>query len=495
MKASFEFLDYIVLVAYLLFVLYVGVRVAKKEMKGKEYFKGDGTIPWWVSAVSLFATMLSPISYLALAGRSFKTDWAAWVAQLGVFIAVPLTIRFFLPVYKKLNLDTAYEYLERRFNKGLRLLGSVMFIVYQIGRMSIIMYLPSLALAMVTDIDINILIIAMGVIAIIYSYVGGIKSVLWTDFIQGTVLSLGAIFVVIYMAFTIHGGLGEVVRVGVENHKFLQLSSMMNLSIYKEGFFIVLIGAGLSTLASYVSSQDMVQRYTTTTDLGEMKKMTYLNGALSIGIATVFFFIGTGLFVFYKQNPALLVSGAEDKIFATYIVKQLPAGISGLLLAGVFAAGQSTLSTGLNSVATSWTLDIHKVIKGSMDNDSATKMAKILSLGVGIVSIIVAIILAHSDLKSAYNWFNGFMGLVLGVVGGLFALGIFTKKANSKGAIVGFIVSSILVVSVKYFTHVTFWMYSVISIGACMLFGYVFSLLFKEDERDLKNLTIYDRDK
>ncbi|WP_138204825.1 sodium:solute symporter [Haloimpatiens lingqiaonensis] len=492
MKASFQMLDYIVLVVYLLFVLYVGVRVAKKEMKGKEYFKGDGTIPWWVAAVSLFATMLSPISYLALAGRSFKTDWSAWVAQLGIFIAVPLTIKYFLPVYKKLDLDTAYEYLERRFNKSLRLVGSIMFIIYQVGRMSIIMYLPALALSIVTKININLLIVLMGVIAIVYSYVGGIKSVLWTDFIQGVVLSLGAVFVVVYMAFTIKGGLGEVVRVGVADAKFLHLSQMLNLNIFKEGFFIVLIGAGLSTLSSYVSSQDMVQRYTTTTDLGEMKKMTYLNGALSIGIATVFFFIGTGLYVFYQQNPALLISKAEDQVFASYIVSQLPAGISGLLLAGVFAAGQSTLSTGLNSVATSWTLDIHKLIKGDVNNDEATKLAKILSLVVGIVSIVVSIVLAHSDLKSAYSWFNGFMGLVLGVVGGLFGLGIFTKKANSKGAVAGFIVAAVLTVAAKYFTTVTFWMYSVISIVSCMLFGYIFSLIFKDDEKkNLDNLTIY----
>lgn len=293
-------------------MLLVGIMVAKKEMKGKEYFRGDGTIPWWVTAVSLFATMLSPISFLTLAGRSFLTNWSSWVGQLGIFIAVPLTIMFFLPVYKKLNIDTAYEYLEKRFDKRLRLLGSLMFVIFQIGRMSIVMYLPALALAIVTKIDINILIVLMGAVAIIYSYVGGIKSVLWTDFIQGLVLSLGAVFIVFFLGYQIHGGLGEVIRVGVAENKFLDIANMLDINIYKESFFIVLIGAGLSTLSSYVSSQDMVQRYTTTRSIKEMKKMTYLNGFLSIGIATVFFFIGTGMYVFYKQNPTLLLTHAED---------------------------------------------------------------------------------------------------------------------------------------------------------------------------------------
>src|SRR3712207_3937196 len=120
MKTCFELVDYLVLVGYLLFVLLVGIKVAKKEMKGKEYFRGDGTIPWWVTAVSLFATMLSPISYLTLAGRSFKGDWSSWVGQLGIFVAVPLTIMFFLPVYKKLNIDTAYRSEERRVGKECR---------------------------------------------------------------------------------------------------------------------------------------------------------------------------------------------------------------------------------------------------------------------------------------------------------------------------------------------------------------------------------------
>lgn len=492
MNTTFRPLDYAVLFIYLIFVLWVGVKVAQKETKGKEYFKGDGTILWWVTAMSLFATMLSPISYLALAGRSFKADWMFWIAQLGIFIAVPMTIRFFLPVYKKLDLDTAYEYLERRFNKNMRLLGSVMFIVYQVGRMSIIMYLPALALSIVTKIDINILIVLMGVVAIIYSYVGGIKSVLWTDFIQGVVLSVGAVFVVFYLCFTVKGGASEIIRVGVADAKFLDFSKAFDINMLKDSMFVILLGAGFSTLASYVSSQDMVQRYTTTTDFSEMKKMTYMNGAMSIGIATMFFFIGTGLYVFYKQNPAMLLSGAEDKVFASYIVSQLPAGISGLLLAGVFAAGQSTLSTGLNSVATSWTLDIHKVLKGDMDNEAATKMAKFLSLAVGVVSIVVAIVMAHSDIKSSYSWFNSFIGLVLGVVGGLFGLGMFSKKANTKGAAMGFVVALVITILVKECTTTTFWMYSLISMASCMVFGYLFSFLFKGDEgKDLDELTIY----
>ena len=196
---GFTYIDLAVLIVYLLAVLFAGLHFAKKEMKGKEYFKGDGTVPWWVTSVSIFATLLSPISFLSLAGNSYAGTWIMWFAQLGMLLAIPLTIRFFLPIYSKLDIDTAYHYLELRFNsKFLRVLGAVMFIIYQIGRMSIIMYLPCMVLSALMGINVNILIIIMGVIAIIYSYTGGLKSVLWTDFIQGSVL--------LFVVFVVGGG-------------------------------------------------------------------------------------------------------------------------------------------------------------------------------------------------------------------------------------------------------------------------------------------------
>ncbi|MDU2376414.1 MAG: sodium:solute symporter, partial [Anaerococcus vaginalis] len=181
---GFTKIDLAILIVYLAAVLFAGLHFSKKEMKGKEYFKGDGTVPWWVTSVSIFATLLSPISFLSLAGNSYAGTWIMWFAQLGMLVAIPFTIKFFLPIYSKLDIDTAYHYLELRFDsKGLRILGAIMFIIYQVGRMSIIMYLPCMVLSKLMGINVNILIIIMGVIAIIYSYTGGLKSVLWTDFI------------------------------------------------------------------------------------------------------------------------------------------------------------------------------------------------------------------------------------------------------------------------------------------------------------------------
>ena len=484
MHQGFTWIDTAVLVIYLVGVLLAGLYYSKKEMQGKEFFKGDGTIPWYVTCISIFATLLSPISFLAIPGNSYHGSWIFWWAQLGMLFAIPLTIRYFLPIYSKLEIDTAYHYLEKRFQSGkLRILGALMFIIYQLGRMSIIMYLPSMALAEVTGLDVNMLIVVMGVIAIIYSYSGGLKAVLYTDFIQGTVLIVGIALSLVVMIGSIHGGWGTVWDTLTTGHKFmLENEVWFSPDIVSSSVFIIFIGGGLGTFASYISSQDIVQRFTTTTDMKQLNKMTLGNGVVSIFAATVFFLVGTALFVFYQQNPDLLTTDRRDLVLAAYITYELPAGLTGILLAALFAAAQSPLSTGINSVATSWVLDIQSVLNPAMPMKQQTRIAQFISLGIGILSIVVAIVMAGSDIRSAYQWFNSFIGLALGALAGMFVLGAFCPKANAKGALLGFIVATAVVLYLKYFVpSVSFWSYTLITIVISLVVGNLVSRLTEPD--------------
>ena len=505
---GFTYIDLAILIVYLIAVLLVGLHFAKREMKGKEYFKGDGSIPWWVTSVSIFATLLSPISFLSLAGNSYAGTWIMWFAQLGMLLAIPITIRFFLPIYSKLDIDTAYHYLEIRYNsKGLRVLGAVMFIIYQIGRMSIIMYLPCMVLSNLMGINVNILIVVMGVIAIIYSYTGGLKSVLWTDFIQGSVLLIGVTFGLFFLIAHLDGGIGSIFQQFTENHKFLaENQPVFDANIFKDSVFLLIVGAGFNTMSSYVSSQDIVQRFTTTTDTKKLNKMMLTNGGLSIFIATVFYLIGTGLYVFYKVDGNPLPPAAQqDQIFASWIAFELPVGVTGILLAAIYAAAQSTLSTGLNSVASSWTMDIQaRVSKKEISLEKQTKIGQYVSLGVGIFSIVVAMVLANGGVTSAYEWFNGFMGLVLGILVGVFILGAFTKVGNTCGAICAFIASSAVMIFIKYGLPVvapdfkiSIWSYSIISIAVSLLVGIPASAIYRKVKHDTSepapHTTIYSK--
>ena len=355
-----------------------------------------------------------------------------------------------------------------------------------------------MVLSQLTGINVNILIIAMGVIAIIYSYTGGLKSVLWTDFIQGTVLLVGVTFALIYLIAGIDGGFGAIMHEFTAGGKFLSADQpIFDPNLLRDSVFLMIVGAGLNTMASYVSSQDIVQRFTTTTDTKKLNKMMLTNGALSIFIATVFYLIGTGLYVFYQvQGNPLPPAAQQDQIFASYIAFQLPVGITGLLLAAIYAASQSTLSTGLNSVATSWTLDIQeRLTKKELSFETQTRIAQFVSLGVGIFSIAVSMILANGEIKSAYEWFNGFMGLVLGILVGTFILGTFTKCANTKGAYAAFVVASIVMIAIKYMTPpgaVSIWSYSIISIAVSLVVGIPVSLATKKSgEEPPEHTTIY----
>ena len=493
---GFTNIDLAVLVIYLILVLLLGIHFAKKDMKGKEYFKGDGTIPWWVTSVSIFATLLSPISFLSLVGISFAGTWLMWFAQLGMILAIPLTIRYFLPIYSKLDIDTAYHYLELRFkSKMLRVLGAVMFIIYQIGRMSIIMYLPCMVLSTLTGLDVNLLIIVMGIIAIIYSYTGGLKSVLWTDFMQGSVLLVGVTFALVYLLYHLDGGMATIFSAFTEEHKFLaENQPLFDINILRDSVFILIVGAGVNTMGSYISSQDIVQRFTTTTDMKQLNKMMLGNGCLSIFIATVFYLIGTGLYKFYQANP-LPAAAAQDQIFASYIAFELPVGMAGLLLAAIYAAAQSTLSTGLNAVASSWTLDILSTLsKKEISFERQTQIGRWVSLAVGIFAIVVSMVLANGGVKSAYEWFNGFMGLVLGIL-----VGAFTKVANAGGTFIAFLAATAVLVFVKYFLPagtVTFWSYSIISIIVSLVVGIPASLFWSKitgkTSEVPEHTTIYD---
>ncbi|PCF88442.1 sodium:solute symporter [Staphylococcus intermedius] len=495
---GFTLVDLFVLIVYLLAVLVAGLYFSKKEMQGKEFFKGDGSVPWYVTSVSIFATMLSPISFLGLAGNSYAGSWILWFAQLGMLIAIPLAIKYVLPIFARMDIDTAYDYLERRFEaKSLRVISALLFIIYQLGRMSIIMYLPSVGLAKLTGIDINILIILMGVIAIVYSYTGGLKSVLWTDFIQGVILSAGALIALFVLIKDIDGGVGAITEQLAHGKFIAPTEKIFDPNILSGSIFLIVFGSGLTIFSSYASSQDLVQRFTTTQNIKKLNKMLFTNGVLSLGVATVFYLIGTGLYVFYQlQNVSEATKAIpRDQIFIYFIAYQLPVGVTGIILAAIYVAAQSTISTGLNSVATSWTLDIQEVVAKQMSDKVRTRIAQIVSLLVGIFSILVAIVMAHSDIKSAYEWFNGFMGLVLGLLGGIFILGFVSKKANKQGAYAALIVATIVMVCIKYVLPpeaVNYWAYSFISISVSLVVGYIVSLLTGNKVSAPQFTTIHD---
>lgn len=490
-KGGFCFIDYATIIIYLAALLGVGYFFSKREKGTDDYFKGGGRVPWWAAGLSVFATMLSAITFMAIPAKSYATDWTYYLANISLLVLAPFVVKYYLPFYRRLNVASAYEYLEVRFNVAVRIFGSIAFILFQMGRMAVVLFLPAIALSTVSPIDVYTCILIMGVLCIAYTVMGGIEAVIWTDAIQAIILLFGALLSIIIIVANCDGGLTGLIDVAKESGKLHMVNWSWSYTV--PALWVVVIGNILSNLAPYTSDQSVVQRYLTTSDEKKAAKAIWMNAFVSVPASLLFFGVGSALFVFYKSKPDLLVPTlSTDSIYPLFIVKQLPVGIAGLVIAGLFAAAQSTLSSSLNSLSTVIVEDFYKRFKKNTNDHACLKLARFMTLVMGVFGISSALLLATIDVQSLWDVFLKLLGLFGGGLAGLFFLGIFTTRANGQGALVGAIASAIILFAVQKFTDVHFFLYGGIGIVSCVVIGYLASFAFApKTEVVLDKLTIH----
>ena len=194
------------LFAYFVLLLFIGFFFSKRQKSTEDYFKGNGRIPWWAAGLSIFGTALSAITFIAIPAKAYSTDWSYIWLNAGILLIAPLLIYSFIPIYRKLNITSAYHYLELRFNVILRLIGSISFVLFQIGRIAVVLFLPALAINVVTELNIYTCILSMGLLSLLYTLIGGIEAVIWTDAMQVIILLGGALLSVFFIIYKIDGG-------------------------------------------------------------------------------------------------------------------------------------------------------------------------------------------------------------------------------------------------------------------------------------------------
>jgi solute:Na+ symporter, SSS family len=321
----------------------------------------------------------------------------------------------------------------------------------------------------------------MGIISLVYTMMGGIEAVIWTDVMQVIVLLGGAILSLILIIIAVDGGLVSIVETAVENHKFNLVD--VTWSLKQPTVWVMLLGGIFANITTYGTDQTMVQRYLTTKSVKNAKQSVWTNAILVIPATLIFFFVGTALFVFYKHYPQELnpTFTNNDAIFPWYIASQLPAGISGLLIAGIFAAAMSSLSSSMNSAATAYATDIHFRFNWS-NKVGGLKVARIATLVIGLVGILFALMMATMDVKSLWDEFQKILGLVIGSLGGVFLLGILTKRANSPGVLIGIACSIVVQIWVAIHEPVHLIAYAATGVISCFLAGYLASLFFNTNK-------------
>jgi SSS family transporter len=476
----FGVLNYTVLAIYLLISLMIGVYFARKQKSTEDYFVGGGRIPWWASGLSVFGTLLSAITFMAIPAKAFITDWSFFFLNITAILITPVIAFIFIPFFNRLQIRTAYEYLEDRFNYLARAFGSLSFILFQLGRIGIVLLLPSLAISIVTGIPVETSILIMGVLCILYTTFGGIEAVIWTDVLQVIVLLGGSVLAVVWIMIHTETSFGDMITYASERDKFNIAN--MDLDFTESTFWVVFIGGLASAMVTQGTDQTIVQRYLTSSSVKDSQKTLYTNAVLTLPATIIFFGIGTLLFIFYSEMPNALSPAISnnDSIFPWYIVRELPIGVSGLLVAGIFSAAMSSISSSLNSVSTAYCNDFHSHFRPEVKDKKLLGIARIATVATGVLGVLLALWMASSNIKSLWDQFYRYLGLFTGGLGGMFLLGMLTKKANATGTLLGLVASALLIWYISVFTEINFLMYAFFGVASCFVFGYIFSLIFKD---------------
>ncbi len=447
-------LDIAALAAYLLLITGIGFYFSRKNTNTEEYFVGGRSFSGWVIGLSLVGTSISSITFLAYPGDAFKTSWIRFVPNLMLPIAILFAAYFFLPFFRRGKITSAYEYLEDRFGPSIRVYGAVAFIIAQIVRVSMILFLLSLVIQELTGLSATTCILIGGIVVAVYTIVGGIDAVIWTDVMQTIVLVLGGILCLWVIVDALPGGLGQIFEVSDQFNK-LSFSVLENGNLNAMGWEIrfdektitMMLFMGLiAWLTEYSSNQNTVQRYCASKSTREARKAMFIAVISSLPIWAFYMFLGTALFVFFQQFPATapqeMLDGtrAAEQILPYFISNHLPAGVAGLVIASALAAAMSSLDSSINAISTVSVVDIYRRhIKPNEDDRHYLKAAWIIAAISALLMIGGAIYLANAETKTLQDTATVLTSILGGGLLGLYLIGFFTQQGDARAAWVGLV--------------------------------------------------------
>lgn len=465
-------LDYIVFFLFVGGVALFGCSFFKKSRRGAAAFTAaEGTLPAWVVGMSIFATFVSSISFLGLPGGSYAGNWNQLVFSLTIPFATWMAARVFIPLYRSLNSVSAYHYLELKFGYWARVYVAVCYLLTQLARVGSILLLLAIPINTMFGWDISTIIIATGIITLIYSLLGGISAVMWTDAIQGIILIVGAVVCALLLTFGMPEGPAQLFDIAAEHNKF-SLGSF-SLALDEPTFWVVFVYGLLTNMQNYGIDQNYVQRYMTAKSTRDAVKSTLFGGLLYIPVSLVFVYIGTALFSYYTAHPELLPAGVTgDKVFPYFIVHGLPAGVTGLVIASLFSAGMSTISTSINSSATILLTDFFKKFyKGECSTRKEMTVLYGSSFIVGAIGIVVGLLMMSIDgvLDAWWKLASIFSGGMLG----LFLLGLVCHKVERVNAVIAVAVGLAVIAWMSFLAPLHTYLTIVLGTAAIFLTGFI----------------------
>lgn len=514
---SLHWLDIAALLVYLFGMLAMGVYFSRKNTSTEEYFVGGRSFAGWVIGLSLVGTSISSISFLAYPGDAFKTAWLRYLPNLMLPLGVLIAAYLFLPFFRRGKITSAYQYLEDRFGPSIRVYGAIAFIVGQLVRVSIILYLLSLLIQEMTGLDTTTSIVISGGFVALYTIIGGIDAVIWTDVIQTIVLVCGGIFCLWIVVDQLPGGFAQIFEVASREGKFafaelkdgvLEPVSWDLSLLDKTGTMMLLMGLTV-WLTEYSANQNTVQRYCAAKSTREARKAMWVAVCSSLPIWAFFMFLGTSLFVFFQEFPTLeateMLSGARkpEAILPYFISHYLPPGLVGLVIAAAGAAAMSSLDSSINAIATVTVVDIYRRhLNKGRDDKHYLKAAWVVASLTASLMIAGAIYLAHAETKTLQDTATILVSLLGGGLLGMYLLGFFTRKGDARAVWVGILFTMTFtgwtILAKNGFLpetwNVPFDLYYAGIIGNLVMFlvGYAVGIWLPKRDTNLNQLTVWD---
>lgn len=450
---NLHIIDYLIVLFSLVLSVGVGVWFSKAQSTTAKYFSADGKVPAWAIGMSIFATLISSITFLAYPGDGFAGNWVRLVQGLMVPVVVLLGIWFIVPMYRKVIGLSAYEYFEKRFGYFARLYSSLGFILAHFSKMGSVFFLMSLAVASMMGIDTVTVILVLGVAVIILTLLGGMQAVIWLDVIQGFLLIIGGLLTLLVIGIKLDGGLATVFSVGLAEGK-MSLGSL-DWDFVELTFWVMAINGVFYTIQKYGTDQTIVQRYLAARSDKEAVRASITGVALVVPVWTIFMFIGTALYVFYQGDASLPGGLRSDAVFPHFILSELPVGLVGLIIAALMAAAISSLDSDLNCLAAVGVDDFYKKLKPNSSDAERVRLGKILVVASGIGAIIVALVYVAVGNKGVLATVFALYAIFSGGIAGMFILGLFVPRVGRTGLYIG-IAACVLYTAVAVLTSTPF---------------------------------------
>lgn len=471
--------DLVIIVIYLIGMILVGIYFSRNNKNSEQFTKASGLIPGWAIGLSIYATFLSSNTFLGVPGKAFGSNWNAFVFSLSMPLAAWVASKYFVPFYRSTGEISAYTHLEHRFGAWARTYAVVCFLLTQLARMGSIFFGIALSLQALTGYSMQMIMVVMGVCIIIYTVLGGIEAVIWTEVVQAVVKTFGALLILYLIISNMPGGISKVIEIGKSADKF-SLGSF-SPDFISSSFWVVLLYGFFINLNNFGMDQNYIQRYHTASSSKAASKSIWLCVWLYVPASLLFFIIGSALYAYYEVNPDLIesirhqvaverlplnASAAEiatlehslkpadygDKIMPHFMVTKIPAGLVGLIVSAILSAAMSTISSGMNSSATVFTVDIYKrYFKPGITEKQNLSLLHIATVVFGLLGMGAGI--AMIGVKSILDVWWELSGIFAAGMLGLFLLGIASRQTKNHEALIATMIGIVVIIWMTFSAH------------------------------------------